>query len=83
MFSQRTATPQVSCAEMGPAGIDKPFPERLGVDFNVRNSLKTNQRRLSSMGTSFQTTSTGRYIITVLISVKSVVLIFTDLSCVS
>ncbi|XP_076904814.1 uncharacterized protein LOC143560389 [Bidens hawaiensis] len=60
MFYQRTAAPQVSWAEMGPAGIDEPFPKRLGVDFNVRNSLQTNQRRLSSMGSCFQTTSTGR-----------------------
>ncbi|KAM0034785.1 putative transcription factor C2H2 family [Helianthus debilis subsp. tardiflorus] len=60
MFSHRTAGTQVSWGESGPAGIDVPFPKRLGVEFNVRNSLQSNQRHLSHMGTSIQTTSTGQ-----------------------
>ncbi|KAI3763255.1 hypothetical protein L1987_53709 [Smallanthus sonchifolius] len=60
MFSQRTAAPQVSWVDSGPAGNNAPFPKRLGVEFNVRNSLQTSQRHLSPMGTSLQTASTGQ-----------------------
>ncbi|KAI7746858.1 hypothetical protein M8C21_016315, partial [Ambrosia artemisiifolia] len=60
MFSQRTAAPKVSWVESGPSSIDEPFPKRLGVEFNVRNSLQSNQRHLSPMGTTFHTTSTGQ-----------------------
>ncbi|KAI3762774.1 hypothetical protein L1987_53215 [Smallanthus sonchifolius] len=60
MFSQRTAAPQVSWVDSGLAGNNAPFPKRLGVEFNLRNSLQTSQRHLSPMGTSLQTTSTGQ-----------------------
>ncbi|KAL8260915.1 hypothetical protein R6Q59_024964 [Mikania micrantha] len=56
---QRTAVPQVSRADISSADIEAPFLKRLGVEFNVRNSLQTNQRHLSPMGTGLQTTSTG------------------------
>lgn len=59
LFSQRTAAPQVSWVGSGLAANDSPFPKRLGVEFNVTNSAQTDQRHLSSTGTSLQTISTG------------------------
>ncbi|KAK9066038.1 hypothetical protein SSX86_015440 [Deinandra increscens subsp. villosa] len=56
MFSQRRAAPQASWVDSGDAG----FPKRLGVEFNVRNSLQTNQRHSSSVETSLQPTSTDQ-----------------------
>ncbi|KAI7730923.1 hypothetical protein M8C21_007824, partial [Ambrosia artemisiifolia] len=60
LYSQRTKTPQVSWVGTGPAGIDAPFPKRLGVESSVRNSPRSSQGHLSPMGTGMQTANTGQ-----------------------
>ncbi|KAJ0794992.1 putative transcription factor C2H2 family [Helianthus annuus] len=59
-YSQRTKTPQVSWVGCGPAGLNAPFPKRLGVESSVRSSPQSSQGHLSPMGTSLQTTNPGQ-----------------------
>lgn len=52
--NQRTAIPQVSWVSSGQGVTDLPFPKRLGVEFNGRDSPQSAERQIS-----LQTTSAG------------------------
>ncbi|KAI3684369.1 hypothetical protein L6452_33592 [Arctium lappa] len=59
LFPQRIAAPQVAWVSSGQAATDAPFPKRLGVELNGKDSPQVAERHLSPRGTNLQTTSTG------------------------
>nr|KAJ0214573.1 hypothetical protein LSAT_V11C400216000 [Lactuca sativa] len=50
--NQRTAVPQVSWVSSGQGVTDLPFPKRLGVEFNGRDSPQSAERQISLQTTS-------------------------------
>ncbi|KVH98094.1 Zinc finger, RING/FYVE/PHD-type [Cynara cardunculus var. scolymus] len=60
LFPQRIAAPQVAWVSSGQAATDAPFPKRLGVELNGKDSPQVAERHLSTRGTNLQTTSTGQ-----------------------
>ncbi|KAK1436770.1 hypothetical protein QVD17_02552 [Tagetes erecta] len=60
LSSQSTSPPQVSWVGRGLAGIDAPFPKRLGVESSVRNIPRSSHGHLAPVGPSFQNIYTDK-----------------------
>ncbi|CAI9270411.1 unnamed protein product [Lactuca saligna] len=59
--NQRTAVPQVSWVSSGQGVTDLPFPKRLGVEFNGRDSPQSAERKISLQTTSAGQSQTHQY----------------------
>ncbi|CAI9277752.1 unnamed protein product [Lactuca saligna] len=59
--NQRTAIPQVSWVSSGQGVTDLPFPKRLGVEFNGRDSPQSAERQISLQTTSAGQSQTRQY----------------------
>ncbi|KAL7585526.1 hypothetical protein Lser_V15G45673 [Lactuca serriola] len=59
--NQRTVVPQVSWVSSGQGVTDLPFPKRLGVEFNGRDSPQSAERQISLQTTSAGQSQTRQY----------------------